>query len=431
MRNTIIILIISVLLGNGASAQEEATSWEWAHSGQMTALGRQYFTQPPGSNYQQQGEVATLQTLRLESGTRWQAQLTAQGVLNNHHAHRQRAWVNEAYLAYRHQAWYVKAGKQIVKWGKLSGWSALDLANRYDYYDFLATDEEQLGMWGLTTRLTQGATVASLSVFPGQDRSRLALTDNRWLNLPQALPHPAQPEVMVPLRQTEISSSRSSNVPQIGWEVSTEVSRFTARIGGYYGQNDIPRSRIQLNSFDLQEATYTLDMKYHPILINTFNLSTYLGEWNVWMEAANVNSKRLANNEARLTDDHYGFLALGTDRLWFFNNPERQLKLLVQYVHAISDKNITYAASELDHVFRKSVLLDVNLRVNYKWAFVLRTVNDWATNGHYLRPGIDFRAHDNFQVRFNADFMLGKPEGFFGLFQNNSRLVIFCKYYLL
>lgn len=432
MRYVIVIFVLLLFAPSkdNVYAQSPTPSWEWAHQGQVTALGRQYFNKRPGS-YLQQGELATVQTLSVERGTRWQAQLSGQAVLNNRHRHRQRAWINEAYLAYRHRAWFLKAGKQTVKWGKLSGWSALDLVNRYDYYDFLATDEEQLGMWGLQTKFSKGAIVASFFVFPGQERSRLALSDNRWLTLPQALPNPAQPEVMVPLRQNNIVRNNTRNIPQLGWDLSAENGRFTTRISGYYGQNDIPQTSIQLNSFSSEEATYTLALKYHPILISSLNLSTYLGEWNVWLEAANVKSKRSTENTSELNDDQYGFLSLGADRLWMFDNPEQQLKFLIQYIHTISGETNSYAATELDHVFRKSFLVDLDLRINYKWDLKLRSVSDWATNGHYLRPGIGFKAHDNFQVRLNADFMLGKPSGFFGLFQDNSRLVIFCKYYLL
>lgn len=412
-----------------AQKAKETKPWKTTYQGDISALARFYWNDLPDS-YNSQEELWTSQRVKFTKGSNWTILGDVRGTANSQHLRRTRVWLNEAYISYRKKNWFVKIGKQTIKWGNMTGWSAMDLVNRYDYYDVLETEEEQLGLWGLELRLSQKSNQFRLRILPGQNRSRLHLEDNRWIVLPQEVPHPGIAEEMIPLQQLGTSDTLSRRLPQIGMDYAAEIGRFSTRISGFIGQNDIPQAHIRTMGLQTDHVPYQLDLWYHPIAIASIHLSTYLGDWNVWGEGAYVSSRRFASGDDRLSDDNYGFASLGVDRLWFFEDPEKQLRLLFQYVQSFSNNLGTYAPTEIDHVFRSTFILDLDYRFNYKWNASLRTVADWKTNGYYIQPDLQYRPNDQWQIHLRSDILTGKETGFFGFFEANSRISVHSKFYI-
>lgn len=410
-------------------AQADSTRlWSSQYSASFYGLTRHYFNNHSDINYYQwQHEARANISAKWNYRQYWQAQLALLGNANAIHERRTRFWVNEAYLQYRKKGIFLRAGKQTIKWGTLTGYSALDLANRYDYYDVLDTDDERLGLWGLEARWRKGQTELQLRTFAPDNRSRLHLLDNRWVHLPQFMPVSNGTTAFVPMNFLGGYANYNKQLPTLGLSVASDLGNWQWRGSWFYGNNDIPLNRVALKTISADGVDYGIQLNYRPMMISALHLSTWLGSWNVWAEAAHVNSERYNEGQA-LSVDNYTFASIGVDRFWQFNQPEQQLKWIAQFIHVFPNSGTTYTPTEIDHVFQSSFLLDANFQLTYKWKFALRTIADVKVNGYYVAPRITFRLSDQYEMQLSADWLKGSDSSFFGYFKDNSRLVFHLRY---
>ncbi|MEM1214054.1 MAG: hypothetical protein AAGJ82_00115 [Bacteroidota bacterium] len=427
-----LFLFVCKLLLAGAqlfAQTDQPPKWKLDFETEAEVRARQY-TSSVGAPFKQQFELLAQQRLSLRKGEKLALKVALNGSLNARHEDRSRLWLNEAYLTWRKGKFVTKVGQQTLRWGTLSGFSALDLLNRYDYYDLLDTDNERLGIWGADVRWSLGsATDLSLRVFPDRNRSRLHLFDNRWVRLPERLYTPDLPAEGVPFRNTAVIATQTQNIPAVSLGLDTELGRFSTQFTAYYGPNDIPQTSIALQELTLTGAEYHLQQQYHHIGMGVAQLSTFLGDWNVSVEGALVYSKRLGI-AGELTDDPYLFGSVGLDRLWLFDNPEQQFKLVAQSLWGHSLRGLDYGPTELDHVFHRTALLQVDWRINYRWTISWQHVQDWTAGGYYTRPELRLRANDHWQFWLRADLLGGGEEHFFGYHQHNDRIALHLKLYL-
>jgi hypothetical protein len=157
-------------------------------------------------------------------------------------------------------------------------------------------------------------------------------------------------------------------------------------------------------------------------------LSSWLGSWNISSELAHVHSERF-DNSGNLSKDPYSFISLGTDRFWQMEHPERQLRLMAQYIKVFCWIDEKFRPDELDHIFQNSILLDLMMQLTYTWRMELRTVADMDTNGFYFAPNIHFRPSDKISLKSGTDILAGSSQSFFGNFRHNSRIHFHLTYY--
>lgn len=417
-----------ILFGSISSkiyAQTNDQVWQWTYQANYQLLGRHYWQADIQQPYQQQTELYSKQYLKGRYQQAWQLELNGRAIVNTLHTQRTRLWLNEAYVGYRQGDWYARLGKQVVKWGALTGWSSLDLVNRYDYYDFLDTEKEELGQWGGEIRWSKGMTeIKVLGLLP-QQPSRLYLFDNRWVNLPQRLPISEQPPADLPFQPTGIVDSQVTRIPQIGLSLSTELGKVNLRASAYLGSNDIPQTSIRLLAINTNGASYDLFQQYHNIGIGAINATTYLGEWNVWGELSLVRSKRLSTpQQTILQNDNYGFVSVGIDRTWSFPNPEQYLQLMAQYIQKMAYNDQHYRATELDHIFNSTVVLQLDWRMNYRWNWAIRGVTDFKQFSNYWRSNWQYQVSPTWQIGLQLDWLTGSHDHLFGYFHHNSRVAI-------
>lgn len=418
------MLAILLFSWNYAPAQSSETdTWSGEVRARGLLLGRYYPQQSERSLYQWQGEGRLEVEGTLDYGDHWQAKAVLLANGNPDHQRRNRLWMNEAFLQYRKKHLVVKAGKQTVKWGSLAGFSALDLLNRYDYYDVLDTERERLGLWGLEGRLHKGNTELLLRAYAPDNRSRLHLQDNRWIHLPQQMPMPGDPETEVPLTYTGHTSDYPTNLPLLGASFSTELDRLQLRMSWSTGTNDIPLHRIRADVAGGMSVEYALELQHEPIMISAINLGGWFGDWNIWAEAAHVRGWRL-DDALEQERDPYTFASIGVDRFWQFRHPERHLRLMGQFIQVFSAAGTEYAPTEIDHIFQTSVLLDADLQLSYTWHATLRSVAELRTSSYYLEPGIVCAPTDRLRLALRASLLGGDADGFFGYFRSNSRISI-------
>lgn len=428
-RGQIILGVFFVSMIFSANAQNlNDDPWKTKISGTVYSLGRYYFQDREGSSNSWQAEARGILNLQSSFRERFQGQLTVIGNANAQVESRNRLWVNEAFLSYRNANLFIKVGKQTIKWGTLTGYSALDLVNRYDYYDILDTDNERLGLWGINARLRLGKTEFQVQAFQPDNRSKLHLQHNRWIDLPSSLPSPNIPGEEMEVFYKGNEYVFNTNLPTIGISMSTQIGAVEFKGKWLSANNDIPVSSILLPGGMENPHDYIVKLDYRPIHIGAVNLSSWLGSWSIWSEIAHVDSERF-DNAGKLSKDPYSFISLGTDRFWQMEHPERQLRLMAQYIKVVSWIDEKYRPTELDHIFQSSFLVDAMFQLTYTWRVELRTVADVVSNGFYCAPVIHFRPSDKISLKSGTDILAGSSHSFFGNFRHNSRIHFHLTYY--
>ena len=370
-------------------------------------------------------ELRTDSDLQLKYKTNLTAKLSARGIYNYTNRPRSRLFLNEAYIALSKGKVHSKFGKQIIKYGKLTGISNLDLANTYDYFDFLITDEEELGQWGLTSKLDLKQVQVEFSYVNNVNPSIIYFTDNPWTRLPSELNHPTQEGVMIPLRFRDIvrvGSEARKRAFDLG--LSIDLQGLTARLDVYQGYNDIPFRRLNLDaSMQSIPVAYDLELSQEALNIYNLNVQKLVGDWNLWFEFGLIKNK-YSNEDGSIDSDDYSLFSLGVDRLILFDDPTKLLKLVGQWRHAIWNNNIVYHATDLDHVLDRCFIFDIDYQHSYKLNFGLRSVVSYDSFGVYLSPSFNYKISNNISLSAGYDLLSGSDSQFFGHYSYNDRFIL-------
>lgn len=374
-------------------------------------------------------EISAQQEFEARYKTKLKSFVALRALVNPHEKQRRRIWLNQAYVAFNKKNFFGKIGKQIVKWGDLTGLSAMDMANVYDYYDFLRTDDEALGSWAIDTKLNLKKWQFQFRLIPFKNYSRLYFENNRWIRLPHNFNGPN--DLVFTAEFNELNKEHPNSTVSYGANISYENDDFEITFNGYSGTNDIPQRLPQLSAPNLTEKviSYDLDLRYHRLNIASVAFSKLLGEYSLWSELSFINNQIL-NELAELTPDNYWGFTVGVDRVFIFENPEKQMKVLVQYMKNFTDEEVEYTVNDLDHVLDNTLLFDVSYQFNYAWKASLRSVSNLSSFSQNISNSITYKVTDNFHLSCQADFLFGKEAHFFGHYQDNSRFFITMKYHL-
>lgn len=325
--------------------------------------------------------------------------------------------LRELYLNFRTGKFTTALGRQIVDWSGLAGWSAGDIPNTFQFYDFLDTEDEERGQWALKGSFQHRNTQLSATVIPIYRVSKLFLENSRWVNLP------TETEISttaVPLNFIDSNEINRYDELQLGVKLSTTIGTTQQTILAYHGYNDIPVRRLNITDQNPTDGLdYTLELIYHKLQYVSWQSEFYLGQWNLWTEA-NLTKTRILEEDT-LTSHIFYNLLLGTDRSFEFNDPEKQLNLLVQYIYSFNTEDVNYAANDLDHIFNNAVVMRIEYQLNYRLETEIRAAFEFQKKGYYINPKLEYSILDNLKFLVAADILFGKRQSFFGNFQDNTR----------
>ncbi len=408
LQKTIILFCLSLLWTSSISSQDK---WKLNFNNEIDLTARYYASSSNNNLENHQGEIRTFHNLKLKHKSNFGLHLSAKSILNINSPQRNRVWLNQAYTTLRLSNLSIKAGKQTIKWGSITGMSAMDMINRYDYYDFLSTDKEYLGIWAGKLRYNTGPLNWTLQVAEINNRSTLHFDSNRWTRMPNTTTLPQDPNNIYALELENVSSSIENNSPQVSVEVDFDIKSVSTRLFAYHGSNDIPQRAIEINLIEDQNVTYDLLLKYHDLKIYGIGQSTYLSDWNIWYELSNIQNQSILQSAALVEDNYWNF-TIGIDRMFTFENPEKSLKWLFQYCNIMGTNNASYGPMDLDHIFANAILTELQYTHNYNWKIDLRSVVDLGQKGMYLNPSIKHLVSDQLHLQLSSDILMGSTNSF-------------------
>jgi len=365
--------------------------------------------------------------MKLKYKDRWTFDAVGRMIINVNHERRRRFYANELLVSYRSKKWVAKLGKQVIDWGHHTGVSPLDILNRYDYYDVIDTDDEILGSWSFEYELFFNTTTIKILGIASRQYSRLHIGDNRWGRLPQFIKD-SQTGNLLPLSRISTNNRFSDRDMNWGIRLSQEINDITLRADYFIGENDIPQRSQKIIKASEQGIEYALNLTYHSI--ETFQLSatTFIGNWNIWLDYAMISNRRILQRENTLSKDNYNVLSLGGDVVFSFENPEKQFQLLLQYMNISADPIQPYVATDIDHIFSNAIISRLLYRWNYKLSTECKTVFDLEKDGYLVSPALTYRVSDSIHLSISSEFMGGDVSGFFGA-ASNSRINCGAKYF--
>lgn len=359
--------------------------------------------------------------LNLRYKTGFKANISFRSIWNSTNENRSRLFLNESNIALHKGMFNFKIGKQIIKWGSLAGISNLDLANRFDYFDFIDSDKEELGQWALVNKIGNASTQFQFRLVPKSSTSRIYLQNNNWSRLPNQIVSNDQLGNIIPVAFRDLlMDDFGENTTTFDLSLKTEINDFSLGINYFNGINDLDLRQLV---FDLSSSAspiiYDIQLTNSDLEIYNFSVQRLVGEWNIWSELGFIKNK-MTDNENKMIDDNYWSFTLGIDRAIFFEDPAKMLKLVAQWKHSLWSKDVEYAATQIDHILDKCFLFDIEYQMSYRWQINLTTVLSYQSLGAYIKPSISWN-NDRIGVAGSIDILQGSQGHFFGYYSDNSR----------
>ncbi len=403
------------LVGTAQAQQEEKTKLRWSLNGSLEQDHISYFRSAPHSELgrsQDDTKISLFFSVDNPDGS-FHFKSSARAILNFQTEARTQLLLNEAFMRFRQKGWLLKIGKQIIDWGSSTGFSPADRLNRFNYFDFLDLDEEELGSWALHAHWTLGKSGLGLTFLPFYQFPALFPGDSRWSLLPVN-------------GQYRVSQEAIPSSPiQFAFNWSLPIGNADLKLLYYHGMNAIPKTEISPLAFDpLSAPRFAIDFQHQPLQMASIAFSSYLGAFNFWGELNGIKTSRVNLLQERVDSPYFHFI-LGFDRLFTFSNrPESSLTTLLQYVRLFNFQGHEFSNLELDLIFQNALLSRNEFQINYKWTVNWLLALELKHGGYYHQLGVQFKPRPLIKLWLGSDLLGGREDGFFGHYSFNQRLQV-------
>jgi hypothetical protein len=340
---------------------------------------------------------------------------------------RQRSYLGlkEATLTGRLGALDVTVGKQIYAWGTADAFNPTDNLNPYDYLDVL--DNEKMGVWSASARLTIAQSSLVFVVVPYFTPSRVPLPRSRWT--------PTAPAGFVAVVDDRELPDQDIGATQFAARLRTTVAGWDLSVSYYDGYDHTPAFRGSTLSVAPGVVVQRITPVFSRVKVPGFDLSTTFGRFEVHAEGA----FRFVESNGR---DHrfLGIAGLNytQDIGWRWLD---QLLFIVEYSREIVLKRVRHSdiletdASPLvgdllsDSAFRDAIVGRIQAKLTEDTSLELSGIADLAASpSSYIQLKGNHRITDAVHVEAGLDFLTGRPDTFWGRWRDNDRFFLVLRY---
>ena len=325
--------------------------------------------------------------------------------------------LHEGYVDITAEEFFIRTGKQVLKWGIGSIYSPIDRTiNPRDYTDLLM-EENRLGIWAVKANRAFGSVNVELISMPLFTPSRFAVPESRWS--PTQAYDPVTISRDLPRGTSELrgwcaSVSTTKSFLNRPWDVN---SHFCEK-RDHYG---VPRiAGVEANGNLIIEAYYP-KRRFASI-----ELATSAGPYALYGEG-------IYHHTLKGADDDYLEYLFGINRS--FNDllvDSDTLYLIMEYAgnRTVRNGNANFLGTpdfkrQFSSMFFGRVIYEPAIR----WTFELTTFanadNDWQWG---VEPKLIWRPKDNVELTFGVQVFNGDRETLFRNFRDNRRAYIDFRY---
>jgi hypothetical protein len=340
-------------------------------------------------------------------------------------ARRNRVYLKEIYIDLFSRKMDLRIGKQVVSWGKADGFNPTNNLISTDYSDILDTENEEIGIFAVNTKFYLSDWQVQGIFSPIFQASILPSANSRWQqDYPSFINYE---NVIVPARffwkDAEMPENKFKN-SQFAVKVSKNFNRMDFSLSYYNGLNDIPVISNEIEHIADDTANIAISQNYYKHQVLGVDFSWVLGKYVIKGEGAAFIPSGTSENKP------YFQYVLGFDRTFNDVIYDRNLFWIVQWIHELTSKNITYNSKDFNHLFQKNIMSRVEMELNGNMTFAVQFVYALKYEDFYIKPEFRYNISDGLNLNLSTDILGGNKskEGFFSSYSDNDRVQVKLKY---
>lgn len=333
---------------------------------------------------------------------------------------RNRVFLKESYIKLNKGSFDVTIGKQFLAWGKADGINPVDHFNPIDYSDLLDTKDEKIAVLAMNLEYYINSFKLQAVFAPEYTKYVLPLeSSNRW-NV-ETVPFIANSlgisNYLTGTSETILPDDKKRH-SNYGISISNAIGGVDLSAYYFNGYNQLPSAKaIDLTTNDNVSDSVVINMKYiiNKMQLFGFDFSTAIKGFGIRGEAAYIMPKDI------LIDNHYLQYAIGLDYSLTNVIASNNMTLLVQWMHDITDKNISYSWFDLNHIFQNTLLGRIELDLGYDGKLTVQSIYNMDNRDLYVQPKIEYHFTNKISGIVLLDLLSGKHDSLFGYYSKNNR----------
>ncbi len=418
-------LLLVPMLAAALSSQDPETPAIRLHT-EAAFRGFTFFDEGDPETYGGRGELLFAPDLELQLSGNARFETGVQLRRDAVDSSRNRLYLYEGFLDLSFESFDVRAGRQIVRAGRVDGMRPTDYFRRRDFTDFLEADEEPIDAvrldhyakdWVFTGVWTP---YFQADILPLDPR-------NRW-TAPLLPPAPAAGapvtyEVNESLRPSGLDSS------EVGLWAGRSTRRVDWTASYFYGYERVPSSYGLLappSSDGGESPALSMFPRHLRLHVVGIDGETTVGSFAFRGEASYTRPSDAPTAPAGLQDP-YAMLVLGGDRTFSRIAASHDLYLNLQYlfdsaqVPVLEPSELGFA-NPLRHFYRHALTSLLEYRLDPFRKFLTKVFFNLAEQDYVVQTEFNWKPWDGWSWSVGLDLVGGPTDSFFGAYENNDRL---------
>jgi len=319
----------------------------------------------------------------------------------------------------------VTFGRMDVRFGRASFVNPTDFFDPRDYRDVLLSDDRRLPVDALHVVAYAEQTQYSLTVSPRKSRSYMPHTDSRWFfDLPTEFDIGGN--TIVPLQyawQDYDNGESDFSDPQYLVRFEHTLSQLSYSLSYFRGIDNIPVFESLTPRLVGGGALVVLNQIYSDKSAVGFDLEVSLDPWVFRLEAAHIELR----SEGREVDRYQHYVA-GVDAQ--FNNGlfGKETYVAIEYSKQYSDDIDLYGREDIRHLFKNMLFAKLDIDLNNFHVLKINGIYDPQDRQSVVMLLWEYLFSDQITIELSADIIRGRPETFFGQYEDNSRIGLSMEY---
>jgi len=264
-----------------------------------------------------------------------------------------------------------------------------------------------------------GQTQYSFTVSPRKTRSYMPHTDSQWFfDLPTEFD--AGGNVIVPLQyawqdyddgETDLSDS------QYLIRFEHTLNQLSYSLSYFRGFDNIPVFELSTPGLVGGSALIVLDQIYPDKSAVGFDLEINMDPWIFRLEAAHTELTSIGREV-----DRYQHYVVGVDAK--FNNGlfGKETYVAIEYSKQYSDDIDLYGREDIRHLFKNTLFAKLDIDLDSFHVLRLEGINDSQDHQSVVMLSWEYLFSDEITIELSADMIRGRPETFFGQYEDNNRI---------
>lgn len=337
---------------------------------------------------------------------------------------RNRLLLKEAYFDMRYQLFDVRAGRQIIAWGKADGINPTNVINPTDNSDILDTDDETLGIDAVNAKIYLRDWVLQ-SVFIPVFIPSVLPTDpqNRWYaDMPRRIRSQPGLENAVIVPGTNLVPETDIRSAQYAASLSGNIKNVDLDCYYYYGYSHVPEVELLVEPIAIDSLRVAVSQKYYKREMLGMAAATSLGSLGMRAEGAYFIPRQILNNEP-----YFQYVA-GIDYTFANLYGSNDIFVIAQWIHEVADKDAEFSNQNLNHIFQKNAMLRSECGLGPNSTLNLQGIYNFSYEDYYIQAEIEHNLANGLNISVAGDILGGPHDSFFYSYRDNDRVHIRIKY---